>query len=70
MPDCREHDCQGLHDMKADLKEFRADYKRDYSRHQTVIAAIVSIGLGFFGAMTQWQIAKLNKTPATQVVGR
>jgi hypothetical protein len=64
MTPCGDNDCQGLHDLKADFATHRQELKRDYARHQILIAGIVTLGSALFGAMTQWQIARLNKAPA------
>ena len=62
--DCERDWCDGLDRLREDFREHRAELKTDYSRHQTFIGAMVAVGIALFGAMTQWQIAKLNHAPA------
>lgn len=61
--DCKRDWCEGLDRLRDDFKEHRQELKQDYSRHQTFIGALVAIGIALFGAMTQWQIAKMNHAP-------
>jgi len=62
--ECKQEWCDGLDRLREDFREHRQELKQDYSRHQTFIGALVAVGIALFGAMTQWQIAKLNHAPA------
>lgn len=61
--DCNRVWCEGLDRVRQDFREHRAELRSDYTRHQTFIGALVAIGIALFGAVTQWQIARLNHAP-------
>jgi hypothetical protein len=61
--ECDRDWCEGLDRLRDDFAEHRRELRADYSRHSMFVGALVSIFAVAFGAMTQWQIARMNKAP-------